>query len=1315
MRSRSRSRAVAVVSSLLSVVLTLGAGLAGSRPAMAAATPAIMVVGDSISQGSAGDFTWRYRLYKHLVSAGVAPSFVGPRNDLYDNVANQQGNHDYADPNFGQNHDAVWGRMLADEMSTIQGEVQGATPDYVLVLLGINDLGFGRTDPAGTEANMRTFIANARAAKSNLRFVLGELLPTQRATTDSAFAAEVADYNNRLLQVASSLSTSTSPIAIANDGVDIVPANDLWDGTHPNAAGEGKIAAGFADSLSASFGVGAPHPRPYPVVPIGPQTPPQLTVTPGSGAATLAWTGSPGATGYVVYVREIDYQTTFDRLPIPLALSNSPWTGGFIPGGSYEIKLRAIKGSAEGVYSNTVATKIGGATPDPAAGLTAAAGEGTVTLTWTAGANASGYFVWVRNVSDGETAFKQLPYPVQAPSWTGSFESGATYDFELQSVNGFIRGGFSNIATATPTGPAPAGVTDLTATAGDGQATLRWTAVAHATGYYVWQRDVTAGEANFTRLPLAVPAPEWTGGFLENGATYEFKLQSANGRILGGFSNTVQVTPTAAPPAAPTGLTATAGDGSAALSWTLAADATGYFVLMRNVTAGETTFTRLPWAVPGPSWTADLLVNGATYEFELQSVNGRITGGTTGAVRVTPTTSPPPAPTGLAAAAGYHSARLTWTAAPDVTGYYVYEKNVTAGDTGFTKLPFAVSGTAWTAGLLTNGATYQFELQSVNGLITGATSAAVTVQPTGPAPAAPSLSATAGDSKAVLTWTMPRYATCVYILQREVSPTSTGFARLPYPVCDDQFTAGSLVDGATYQYEVQAYDDLIAGGTSAAVTVTPLGPPPPGPENLTATPGNQKVTLHWNQASHATSYYIWQKQDTFGVDWQRLPYPVAGDTFVGGALVNGAQYEFEVQSVDGLQPGGFSNALTVVPLGPTPEAPGDLSVSASWQGTATLNWSTSATATGYFVYLNGSQLPYPVTGGSWTAGLLTPGQTYSFQLQAVSGLQRGDWSNVVSVKIPLPPAPTGLTAVQHGPYQALLRWNPVRGADAYRIYYGVSDAIWNQPTMTALPLDVPGTSFDAGYLVQHGIYFFGVAAVKLGVAGPMSSEATMTPLMDNPMYWDAHFWLTGYTTGGDTQMYVPSTTRGRLDHGMVLVRAFIQPTDPILWAIGDQRGFTAEPLVPSRATIAWETRTGEWGIHATRSCEGDLTCHDALPIVLGTSSAGDGTPVSYNYVSTSVGPDGADLTWKLTQSQAAGLPALSQHIDGSAVLDTAGGGVNISMVMDGFPSYEAYWYPRFTNLGIPTAFTIATCDQAGPGALGLLHLNTYEFGQRTCP
>lgn len=38
----------------------------------------VMVVGDSITQGREGDWTWRYRLWQWFQGEGVAVNFVGP-------------------------------------------------------------------------------------------------------------------------------------------------------------------------------------------------------------------------------------------------------------------------------------------------------------------------------------------------------------------------------------------------------------------------------------------------------------------------------------------------------------------------------------------------------------------------------------------------------------------------------------------------------------------------------------------------------------------------------------------------------------------------------------------------------------------------------------------------------------------------------------------------------------------------------------------------------------------------------------------------------------------------------------------------------------------------------------------------------------------------------------------------------------------------------------------------------------------------------------------------------------------------------------
>jgi lysophospholipase L1-like esterase len=417
----------------------------------------VMVVGDSISQGSAGDYTWRYRFSQHETTvAGVSVDLVGPRNDLYDNVADASNdNHTYADPNFDQDHDALWGRTLASAAGKIKDEVTRYQPSYLLVLLGIDDLAWGVSDPAGAEVSLRDFVANARSADPHLRFVVGTLLPTERASTDPAFAATVAEFNTRLGRTAADLSTPDSPMVTADTGTDFVPADDTWDGTHPNAKGEVKIAAAFADALATRFGdhgpgFGASYPRPYPTVPLGPRTAPALTATPGNSAAALTWSLSPGATGYFVYVKNVTAgETGFTKLPWPVP--GPSWTAGLlVNGATYQFQLGTTKGKTEGVRSNTVSVTPGGPPPAAVTDLTAAPGDKQATLTWTLVDNTTGYYVRVKNVTAGETGFTELPWPVTGPSWTaGLLAAGTTYEFQLQSINGLVRGGLSNVASVT--------------------------------------------------------------------------------------------------------------------------------------------------------------------------------------------------------------------------------------------------------------------------------------------------------------------------------------------------------------------------------------------------------------------------------------------------------------------------------------------------------------------------------------------------------------------------------------------------------------------------------------------------------------------------------------------------------------------------------------------------------------------------------------------------------------------------------------------------------------------------------------------------
>ncbi|MYS85605.1 SGNH/GDSL hydrolase family protein [Embleya scabrispora] len=191
----------------------------------------VMIAGDSIGHVGSGDRTWRYRLWRHLRAHDVRLDMVGSKDPLGD----------------------------------IEAEVAEHQPDYLLILLGVDDLR-PTVEPARFDADLRAFIGDARRANPRLRIVLGHVLPTHQAGPDPEFAARAAGFNARIDAIAADLSTDESPIVVATTDAEFVAADHTGDGLHPNPAGEYRIAAAFADVLADRFHLGVHYPRPFPRV-----------------------------------------------------------------------------------------------------------------------------------------------------------------------------------------------------------------------------------------------------------------------------------------------------------------------------------------------------------------------------------------------------------------------------------------------------------------------------------------------------------------------------------------------------------------------------------------------------------------------------------------------------------------------------------------------------------------------------------------------------------------------------------------------------------------------------------------------------------------------------------------------------------------------------------------------------------------------------------------------------------------------------------------------------------------------------------------
>ncbi|WP_053636227.1 SGNH/GDSL hydrolase family protein [Streptomyces sp. XY152] len=218
-----------------------------------------MPVGDSMTIGSAGEHTWRYRLWQHLCTAYDGPfTLVGPRETLHDPISDAPTSHAYADPGFPRAHLAGWGEGWHHMAPLIGEAVRSCRADVLLVSLGLIDLGF-YTNAEQTADNVRAFVTAAREACSRVRVAVMPVIRNIRVESDPAFADQVARFNELLAKTVADLDEAGSPLLLVPPPASYDFHTDTYDGTHPNESGEHKIARAFAEAMWRGWGLGGPY------------------------------------------------------------------------------------------------------------------------------------------------------------------------------------------------------------------------------------------------------------------------------------------------------------------------------------------------------------------------------------------------------------------------------------------------------------------------------------------------------------------------------------------------------------------------------------------------------------------------------------------------------------------------------------------------------------------------------------------------------------------------------------------------------------------------------------------------------------------------------------------------------------------------------------------------------------------------------------------------------------------------------------------------------------------------------------------------
>ncbi len=503
-------------------------------------------------------------------------------------------------------------------------------------------------------------------------------------------------------------------------------------------------------------------------------------------------------------------------------------------GVSYTFQVRAVNSYGSGPHVETSAVVPIGA---PTGGtLSARAGDAQVVLSWadarSAGSTITAWQYRQRQGDGGYGAWSDIAGsgPTTRSHTVTGLSNGLDYQFAIRAVTVNDEKGFeseSDTVTPSTTPPQPASVT---ATRGDRQVTLSWTAgtagepgtATWAAPTTSWQYRMKTGDGGFATWTDIADSDATTTAHtvtdLINGVVYTFEVRAMNAMGTGTAAS-ASATPAVAPPA-PT-LTAQAGDTAVTLSWTPNGNGGS------AITGWQSRTGDGAWADLATSDANTVVVpnldNGTAYTFEVRATNA-VGDGEAATASATPAGTPP-APT-VTADAGDEMVTLSWTSNGD-NGSTITGWQVRTGDGEWDDL--VTDATGHVVSGLTNGTAYTFGVRAINAVGDGGV-AAESATPAA-VPAAPTVTVVPSDGEITLSWASTGNggsAITGWHYRMKVGVGDYGeWTAMAADATGASLTGLDTGTGAVaYVFEVRATNALGDGAVTTSDPVTPTSAPP---------------------------------------------------------------------------------------------------------------------------------------------------------------------------------------------------------------------------------------------------------------------------------------------------------------------------------------------------------------------------------------------------------------------------------------------------------------------------------------------------------